>query len=347
MKNDFENQNEQLSKKACRLYKEDRLLDAAHLLRQIIPSSLLTESEIEILKCADEYERFFLPFLSSNINNDKWTRLGKTNIHGYVTDMQYLMTKEELSSSDFVLDMKIDTLLHDKSMVTPLLALLNEADLYSTWLPNWKLPRVELSESKQMYQTGRCSQVVKMVLDLPWPLSSREFILDGVAVDSVEHVEHPNIAIRLQTLKTGDKKGDFVVEDPAENIIRQEFNGGFLFHRPSEICEFIVKWEESNKASIDEKECIVVSFFYKFENKGTYYPEYLIEFGIRIGSMFGWGRFLKVAEQIRDGKRPQHEQKIQEKKEALYDWVQERVDVLCSGSNHEKNNSNKNDTEMK
>lgn len=346
MKSDFDNDNEQLSKEAHRLYKEDRLLDAAHLLRQINPSSLLTESEIEILKCADEYEKFFLPFLSSNADHNNWISLGKTNIQGYVTDMQYLITREELSTSDFVLDMKIDTLLQDKSMVTPLLALLNESDLYSTWLPSWKLPRVRISESKQMYQTGRCSQVVQMLVDLPWPLSSREFILDGVGVDCVEHNKHPNISIRLQTLKTGDKKGAFVVEAPRKNTIRQEFNAGFLFHRPSEISDFIVKWKESNDTSIDEEESIMISFFYKFENKGTYCPEFLLQFGIRVGIFFGWGRFLKAAEQIRDGKLPQHKQEIQKKKEALYHWVEERVDVLCSVSNHEKNDYNDNDTEI-
>jgi len=315
MKN-FEERNDQLSKEAHRLYKEDRLLDAANLLRQINPTSMLTEKEIEILESAKQYEAFFQPFLSSATGagnsdaNSPWLSLINQKIHGYQTDIQYFMKRDEVNQNDFVLDMKINTLLPDTSLVSPLLALLNESDLYSTWLPYWDLPRIQISQSKQLKQMGRCSQVVQIVLDLPWPVYAREFVLEGVAVDNIDQEDNPNIAIRLKTLHTGDIRDDFVVGAPDPNRVRVDFNGGFLFHQPTSV------------------KGIMLSFFYKFENEGSYYPESLIKFGIRIGAQFGWGRFLKAAEEVRDGQRPLHGDRIIQKRKTLYNWVDERVSIL-------------------
>ncbi len=59
----------------------------------------------------------------------------------------------------------------------------------------------------------------------------------------------------------------------------------------------------------------------------TVVPTSLINFFTRtvIGTM--WGSLLQVAEDVRDGKRPQHAEAIQAKKE-LYDWVNSRVQVM-------------------
>jgi hypothetical protein len=70
---------------------------------------------------------------------------------------------------------------------------------------------------------------------------------------------------------------------------------------------------------------ILVTFGFEVDPKLDYIPSWLLNFIVRtvIGSL--WGAFVRVAEEIRDGKRPIHAKAIAAKREALYDWVDERV----------------------
>lgn len=66
------------------------------------------------------------------------------------------------------------------------------------------------------------------------------------------------------------------------------------------------------------------------EAKIHYVPSALINFVVRtvLGAM--WADLLSVAEDVRDGKRPQHAAAIEEKRELLYDWVDFRVQQMLS-----------------
>ena len=65
----------------------------------------------------------------------------------------------------------------------------------------------------------------------------------------------------------------------------------------------------------------------KVDSKVSYIPLGLINFVTRtvLGTM--WSALLSVAEEVRDGKRPLHQEMIDEKQE-LYDWVNARVGVM-------------------
>jgi len=118
----------------------------------------------------------------------------------------------------------------DKSLLVPLLSVLNESELFHTWLPNWKVPRLKVRRSHKLTQSGRCSQVVLITVDLPWPLSPREVVLDACAVDDIDVTG--DIAALMRSLHAGDTSSGIVV--PAvddSNIIRIDFHGGFLFRR--------------------------------------------------------------------------------------------------------------------
>ena len=41
-----------------------------------------------------------------------------------------------------------------------------------------------------------------------------------------------------------------------------------------------------------------------------------------------WAMFLKVAEEIREGSRPEHAQAIAAKREEIYDWVDKRIEDM-------------------
>ena len=49
----------------------------------------------------------------------------------------------------------------DPSLLTPLLSVLNETQLYSSWLPSWSYPiRMRIESATKLHQIGRASQVV-------------------------------------------------------------------------------------------------------------------------------------------------------------------------------------------
>ena len=73
-----------------------------------------------------------------------------------------------------------------RDMLVPLLSVLNESELYKTWVPNWTVPRLRMRRSDKLHQHGRCSQVVLVTMDLPWPFSSREAVLDACGVDDID-----------------------------------------------------------------------------------------------------------------------------------------------------------------
>ena len=71
-------------------------------------------------------------------------------------------------------------------MLVPFLSVLNESELYASWLPNWSVPRFRVRRSEKLAQRGRVSQVVLVTVDLPWPFSAREVVLDACGVDDID-----------------------------------------------------------------------------------------------------------------------------------------------------------------
>jgi hypothetical protein len=139
---------------------------------------------------------------------------------------------------------------------TTLISVLNESELYATWLPNWTVPRFRVRRSVKLSQSGRCSQVVLVTCDLPWPFSPRECVLDACGVDDIDH--SGDIAVLVRSLdgldddddddereenddddaaakasKRKTKKraeGEFEAPPPDDkSVVRIGFHGGFLF----------------------------------------------------------------------------------------------------------------------
>lgn len=69
-------------------------------------------------------------------------------------------------------------------------------------LPDWTVPRLRVRRSDNLIQHGRCSQVVLVTVDLPWPFSSREVVLDACGVDDIEYTG--DIAVLVRALEPGD-----------------------------------------------------------------------------------------------------------------------------------------------
>jgi hypothetical protein len=96
---------------------------------------------------------------------------------------------------------RIESPIH-KDMLVPFLSVLNESELYKSWLPNWTMPRLRVRRSDKLSQTGRCSQVVLVTVDLPWPFSSRECVLDAWGVDDID--ASGDICVLVDSMKPGE-----------------------------------------------------------------------------------------------------------------------------------------------
>lgn len=118
-----------------------------------------------------------------------------------------------------------------KDMLVPFLSVLNESELYKSWLPNWTMPRLRVRRSDKLSQTGRCSQVVLVTVDLPWPFSSRECVLDAWGVDDID--ASGDICVLVDSMTPGQtmRCGAIVPDVDEKDIVRIDFTGGFLFRK--------------------------------------------------------------------------------------------------------------------
>ena len=125
---------------------------------------------------------------------------------------------------------RIESPIH-KDMLVPFLSVLNESELYKSWLPNWTMPRLRVRRSDKLSQTGRCSQVVLVTVDLPWPFSSRECVLDAWGVDDID--ASGDICVLVDSMKPGESMrcGSIVPDVDESGVVRIDFEAGFLFRK--------------------------------------------------------------------------------------------------------------------
>jgi hypothetical protein len=146
--------------------------------------------------------------------------------------------------------------------------------------------------------------------------SQREVIIKANAVDEID--ERHFIAIKM----TSDIPVGGVVPLPSPQVERVDFDGAMLLRPCPRSHELLLK---SNHVYTEP--VILVSFKMFVDPHMTGIPTSVINFITRtvIGTI--WAMFLTVAEDVRSGKRPQHEQAIVAKKD-FYDWMAVRISIL-------------------
>mmetsp|Transcript_18612 Transcript_18612/g.25620 ORF Transcript_18612/g.25620 Transcript_18612/m.25620 type:complete len:150 (+) Transcript_18612:1003-1452(+) len=140
----------------------------------------------------------------------------------------------------------------------------------------------------------------------------------------------------MTTPKTSSDDETTVVPYPEQGVIRQEFEGGFLFCKCPEDHPSLIQvgkgegeGEKDNAGDDDDDDKILVYFTITLEDKKLHlFPQALINFVSRIVIGHMWDMFLRVAEEVKDGERPQHSAAIEEKRGVLYDWVEERIHAM-------------------
>ena len=261
---------------------------------------------------------------------------------------------------------RIESPIH-KDMLVPFLSVLNESELYKSWLPNWTMPRLRVRRSDKLSQTGRCSQVVLVTVDLPWPFSSRECVLDAWGVDDID--ASGDICVLVDSMKPGESMrcGSIVPDVDESGVVRIDFEAGFLFRKLPrggrrsgtprgrrrrgsgraahlDIAKGGDGANDSRRSSLDEEghsddghhaesppgDQILVSVQMYMDPKLSYVPTSLLNFVIRTVLYTMWCMLLRVAEQVRDGKSESHQKSIRAKSTELYDWVRERTGAMLA-----------------
>ncbi|GJQ08864.1 hypothetical protein GpartN1_g655.t1 [Galdieria partita] len=189
---------EELWKLAKELYDEDKLFQAARVVRNLrrIPveetvngnstasnddASLLRKSILRIQKESEECENF----LSLILNDREWECLSKESDRCRV----YYNSKEGPRIHGFKIETEIDA---------PFLAtaaLINEVDLLQELF--WYV-----GSSQEIAKLSRCKKLLKSRFVTPWPFAPREAILYGYAVDGLD--EDQSVVVCFRSAKPED-----------------------------------------------------------------------------------------------------------------------------------------------
>lgn len=313
-------------------YNDDRLLEAARLLHDYENDESLNEVHRDILEKARDCEEFLCEIKMDIVGDEhkekqekaakksdddcygRWVKQITTSCSGRTTDIYYMLDKETKTQ----LSLRVDTPI-EKSLLVPLLSVLNECELYPTWLPSWSIPRMGIRKVTKLSQKGRVSQIIIVTVDVPWPLQTREVVISAVGVDDID--DHGEIVVRLHSLHTGEENGLVPPPDKRDDVIRIDFNGGFVFRK------HVVK-DDDTPTNGDDEDLIMTSFQSSIDSKLNTLPKPLLNFVLRQAFGMMWSMLLRVAEEVRDGKRPEHAKAIADKRDVLYNWVDERVGLM-------------------
>lgn len=207
------------------------------------------------------------------------------------------------------------------SLLVPILSVLNESDLYETWIPYWKRPfRMGVRQSRKIFQDTRGHQVIQVQCDVPWPMAPREALFDVQAVDDID--ENGFIIAKMTSIDDAMARNlpdSFLIPDLADGMERCDFDGAVLFRS--------CPTDHPNYASANEKfsneNLLLLQFMIFFDARMAFVPHSMINFVTRTAMGIVWNQFLTIAEQVRDGRREEHRAAIARKAE-FYDWVEDR-----------------------
>jgi len=319
---------EEAIRQADILIEEERLLEAARILNSIDVECLLDDHKNIISKAKDISE--FLEDINSTINMDDQRSSQDFNEDFENSSYVNRWVEQKIDcgkrsgtifyklNSDGVLTLKIETPI-EKTLLIPLLSVLNESELYPSWIPNWTIPHFSITRSIKLQQRGRASQTLLVTCEVPWPLLTREVVISADAVDDIEgHSE--NIIVRLKTLTHTEDNKKIVPPPESEKICRISFTGGFTFQKPR-------KSEKDEDHDVKES-FIISSFLARVDSKLLSFPKPLLDFVLKHAFGLVWKKLLSVAEEVRDGERPLHQKVIESKRASLYDWLDERINRM-------------------
>jgi hypothetical protein len=321
-----------LLKRADDLYAEEKILQAAKILDQVQDKSLLTERYQMMLRWAEAVRKGMNDLLqdpeekldtNNNGSSDRVSWNKQSEAHGHRDFFVYYHLTEENQ-----LISRIDCAI-ESSLLVPILAVFNESDLYSTWMPSWKKPiKLGVSQTRKLKESGRGNQIIQVTTSMAWPLYDRELIMHVVAADVID--EEGCIAIHAMSQTHED---DDIIPQPSNNVVRLDYSCSILIRAcpPDHPC-----LAKSKHLYPPDEELLLFSLEMNADPHVKVIPQSLQNFVTRTVIGRFWSSLLHVAEDVRSGKRPQHKEAI-EVKQKLYHWIDQRVAMMIQSVKEAQN----------
>lgn len=301
-------------------YNNEKLLVAAEVLKAISdPKIVLEETHLSIIEKAKEGQALIddlkaEPGVGSG-EDGEWIDHGVSG-GKFPTRLLHRLEKTEKGVQ---LRARCETPI-SKDLLSPLISVLNETQLYQSWMPSWTTPKFGLRKCEKLKQIGRCSQILHIIMDIPWPMAPREFTLAPVAFDDIE--ENGNIAIKMKTVVKSDNY-DEVVPELEKKSVPVDIDGGFLFTSCPKDHPTMEKVDDSNE------DLVLVRFSAMLDPNMKLLPQSFLNFLVKVAFGTCWKIMLGIALDVKNGKRPDHAEAINTKDE-LYAWIEGRLDVMLS-----------------
>ena len=301
--------NQQLVEQLTNAVRDEKHILVLHLLQEMEgrdDGSLLPPNYVSLQKRSQQ-DHDLIQDLMNNEHHGGWTKQGLTH-NGTYTTMNYhkLNEKKEVT-------VRLETPI-DASLLVPLLAIQNETQLFTKWLPSFQKPfKLGISESGKLRQISRGTQLAQIKVDMPWPFSNREVLIQSAVTDAVE--ELGVILVHVASVE-GEQVDGFKIPHCEKGWQRIYMNASLSF-RPCPKDHPALAQSSPGGSNNN----LLLATFTLFVSPSV---NNLI---LRTVSPRMWAALLSVAEQVRDGKRPQHALAIQEQPE-IYQWVEALVEKM-------------------
>lgn len=311
----METMDRELIRQADEHHAIHRYLAAADCLKGVSDESLLTAQHRRILEIAANAASIKRDLMQDHPETEGWKK--QTEKHGHRDILIYYKVDKQTNRIVCRIDSPIES-----SLLNPLMSVFNESELYHTWMPRYNVPlKLGMSESNKLVELGTGHQVVQVKIDMPPMFNNRECIQHACAVDSIE--EDKSVVVCINSMDAG-KHFEIEIPPTEPGYTRVDLNAGLVF-RP---CPPDHPALAKSKHNYPEGEKLfLVSVVEKIDAHVAGVPMSMVNFFTRIVLGAQWCSLLKVAEEVRDGKRKDHLDAMNTKKE-LYSWVSERTNAM-------------------
>lgn len=301
----------ELVEEALRLCRDDQLLPGARLIRQVEDQTLVTDELKHFLELAEISEKLREDLLQPT--SEGWTKQGES--HGNRDFITYYKVEDGGK-----LKCRIESVV-ESSLYVPFLAVMNETDLYDTWVPRWRFPfKLGISRSTKLRQRGRVDQVVQLTVDLPWPMNNREIVFWGFAEE--DGAANQNVGAKLQSVEEGFDNG--LVPPAEKGSVRMDFEADFLFRPCPDDHPALIKSKTNYPPG---ESLILLTFVMSCDPKVSFVPTGFMNFCTRTVISTVWRMILRVSQEVRAGNRPVHAEVIASKQD-FFSWVEERSRLI-------------------
>jgi hypothetical protein len=187
-------------------------------------------------------------------------------------------------------------------------------------MPSWKHPiKLGISRTCKLKESGRGNQIIQVTTSLAWPFDDRDLIMHVMAVDAID--EEGCIAIHAMSETHQD---DPVIPKPTTGQVRIDYHCNILIRAcpPEHPC--LAKSQHQYPVN---EEILLFSLELNADPHIQAVPQSLQNFVTRTVIGRFWSSLIQVAEDVRGGKRPQHKQAIDQKRD-LYEWIDHRISAM-------------------